>query len=117
MALIVALTVLIGVGPAAADSAVNYLDGSFSDAFNIGGSGLTAFVFYNDLDPPDIFVHAVTPFADLLQVSLLGVAGYAFYLKFEGVSGVYDQYGVYACTGFSNQLCNVSGVKRATLLL
>ena len=114
--LVVALTVLIAVGPAVADSSVDYLDGAFSNVFDLGG-GLHAFVFYNDLEPPDIFVHAVDLFANLLPVSLLGVNGYAFYLKFEGVNQGFDQYGVFACTSFFNQVCNVNGVRQATLFL
>ncbi|HMH50743.1 MAG TPA: hypothetical protein VK548_10950 [Candidatus Acidoferrum sp.] len=116
--LVVALSVLIGVvGPAAADSFGHYLDGSESDVFNLGGGGY-ALVFYNDLNPPEIYIHAFNSFANLLLVSLLGVNGYVFHLQFEGVTqGGFDQYGVYACTGFSNQICNVSGVRRGTLFL
>ena len=114
--LVVTLCVLAGVGSAGADSTVNYPDGSLSDAFNLGG-GTYAFVFYNDLNPPDIFVHAVNSFANLLQVSLLGINGYAFFLRFEGCNQWFQQYGVYACTSPFGQTCTVSGVRRGTLFL
>ena len=114
--LIVALSVLIGVGPATANSTGNYLDGSLSDVFPLGG-GQHAFVFYNDLNPPDIFVHAVDFSANLLLVSVLGINGYVFFLKFEGFNQGFRQYGVYSCTSPLGQTCNVSGVRRGTLFL
>ena len=118
--LVVTLCVLAGVGSAGADSTASYLDGSLSDAFNLGG-GTYAFVFYNDLNPPDIFVHAVNAFTNLLFVSLptaTGVVnGYAFFLSFEGFNQGFRQYGVYACVSFSNQVCNVNGFRRGTFFL
>jgi len=114
--LIVALCFFGGVGSAAADSTVNYPDGSVSLAFNLGG-GTIAFVFENDLNPPDIFIHAVNAFANLQQVSLQSFNGFAFFLSFEGFNQGFRQYGVYACTGFSNQTCNVSGTRRGTFFL
>ena len=113
--LIIALGVLIGAGPAVADSTVNYPDGSSSLALDLGG-GAQAFVFFNDLVPPDVFVHAVDSFANLFQVTLNpgGFNGFAIFLGFEGFNQGFRQYGVYTCTGFSNQTCNVSGVRRGS---
>jgi len=119
--LIAALGILGGFGSAMADSTVLYLDGSRSDALNLGfGYG---FVFYNDLVPPDIFVHVINGSANFLSngVSLSTnsgpVSGFAFFLSFEGFNGGFKQYGVYACVSFSNQTCTVNGTRRGTLFL
>ena len=115
VSLIVGLCVLIGVGPAAA-SEVNYLDGSSSLAIDLG-NGL-AFVFFNDLVPPDIFIHAVDFFADLLPVSLNNTFnGSAFHLRFEGFNQGFTQYGVYTCNTSNLVSCNVSSTRLDTFFL
>src|ERR1700694_2738901 len=88
--LIVALCFLGGVGSAAADSTVNYLDGSSSLALNLG-SGAHAFVFFNDLRPPDIFIHPINVSANLQQVSLNQFDAFGIYLAFETVNGNFHQ--------------------------
>jgi hypothetical protein len=123
MGLIAALGILASFAPAMADSTVFYLDGSRSDAlsFNFG----YAFVFYNDLNPPDIFIHVINNngFANFVANGVtLGtnsgsVFGYSFFLSFEGFNGGFRQYGVYACVGFSNQTCSVNGTRRGPLFL
>lgn len=115
--LIVALCFLGGVGSAAADSTVNYPDGSSSLALNLG-SGAHAFVFFNDLRPPDIFIHPIDFSANLLQVTLNNTfTGFGIYLAFEAVNGNFNQYGVFTCLSFSSQTCNISGVRRGTFFI
>jgi hypothetical protein len=117
VSLIVAMCVLMGVGPAAADSNVDYPDGSRSQVFNLG-NGDHAFVFFNDLRPPDIFIHSVDFFANLVSVNLSGFVGFAYWLQFEGINQGFTQYGVYTCNTSNNRLsCNVSGTRRGTLFL
>src|SRR6266849_10206751 len=90
--LIVALCFLGGVGSAAADSTVNFPDGSSSMALNLGG-GTHALVFFNDLRPPDIFIHPIDFSANLLQVNLNNsFTGFGIQLVFEGVNGNFNQY-------------------------
>ena len=116
--LIVALCFLGGVGSAAADSTVNYLDGSSSLALDLNpGTGQHAFVFFNDLRPPDIFIHPINLSANLLGVSLNSFNGFGIELVFETVSGNFNLYGVYTCLSFSFQTCNISGVRRGTFAL
>jgi hypothetical protein len=118
--LFVALSVVAGVGLAAADSIVNYNDGgSFSQAIYLGGNGLHAFVFGTKFNPPDYYIHAVDTFANLLQVTLgnNGFPGFAFYLFFEGTSGGFRVYGVYSCIGFSSQTCFVSNNRRGSFFI
>ena len=115
--LIVALCFLGGVGSAAADSSVNFLGGSSSLALNLG-SGQHGFVFFNDLRPPDIFVHPIDFNANLLQVSVNNTfTGFGIQLVFETVNGNFNQYGVFVCPSFSFQTCNISGVRRGSLFL
>ena len=122
--LIVALCVLGGVGSAAADSTVNYRFGSSSLAINLCPSlvpsclGQHAFVFFNDLNPPDIFIHPIDFVANLLQVTLANTfTGFAIQLVFEGFNQGFRQYGVFTCVAFSNQTCNVSSVRRGTFFI
>jgi hypothetical protein len=114
--LLVALCVVIGVGTAAADSRVNYVDGSVSQVFNLGG-GQHAFVFFDNPGDGDIFIHPVNFSADLLSVSLNNFNAFAIWLDFEGPAGQFLQYGVYTCTSPAGQTCTVSGVRRGTLFL
>jgi hypothetical protein len=113
--LIVTLGILIGVGSAPA-SDLFYPDGSRSQVFNLG-NGQLAFVFFNDLVPPDIFVHPVDFFGDLVAVSLNGLVGFGFWLSFEGVTQGLQQYGVYSCNSSNRLSCSVSGTRRGTLFL
>lgn len=117
ISLMVVLCVVIGVGPAAA-SDVNYPDGSSSLAIDLGG-GVHAFVFFNDLVPPDIFIHPVNSFADLVQVNLSGFVGFAIFLSFEGFTPEgFQQFGVFTCnTSQSFVACDVSGIRRGTFFL
>src|SRR5688572_3767200 len=97
--LIVMMAVVIGVGPAAADSTLNYPDTSRSQAINLGG-GQHAFVFFDIPGDNDIFVHPVDFSANLLFVSLSQTFfGFAIWLDFEGFNGGALQYGVYTCNG------------------
>ena len=115
--LLVTLCVLVGVGPAAADSTVNYRFGASSLALNLG-NGLHAFVFFDDLIPPDIYIHPVDFFANLLQVTLNNTfTGFAIQLVFENFNQGFRQYGVYTCVSFSFQTCNVSSVRRGTFFI
>jgi hypothetical protein len=75
-------------------------------------------VFFNDLTPaPDIFIHPVGFPANLLQVSLNVFTGFAIYLRFERFNGGFREYGVYTCTSFSSQTCNVTTVRRGTFII
>jgi hypothetical protein len=115
--LIVALCFLGGVGSAAADSTVNYPDGSSSLALNLGG-GAHAFVFFNDLRPPDIFIHPIDINANLLAVRLNNTFdAFGIYLAFETVNGNFNQYGVFTCLSFSFQTCNISSTRRGTFFI
>jgi len=115
--LIVALSFLGGVGSAAADSTVNYLDGSSSLALNLG-SGAHALVFFNDLRPPDIFIHPMDFSANLLQVTLNNsFTGFGILLSFEGTNGNFNQYGVFTCLSFAFQTCNISSVRRGSFFI
>ena len=117
ISLIVALCFLGGVGSAAADSTINFLDGSTSLALNLG-SGAHAFVFFNDLKPPDIFAHPIDVNANLLQVTLNNTfTGFGIEFIFEGVNGNFNQYGVFLCPSFSSQTCNISSVRRGTFFI
>lgn len=117
VSLMVVLCVLIGVGQAAASS-VDYPDGSSSLAINLGG-GENAFVFLNDLLPqPDIFIHPVNSFGDLVSVNLSGFIGFAIYLAFEGTTpGGLQQYGVFTCSVSNLVFCNVTSTRRGTFFL
>jgi hypothetical protein len=96
--LIVTLSVVIGIGSAAADSTVNYPDTSRSQAIDLGG-GQHAFVFFDIPGDNDIFIHPVTFAANLLLVNLQGFVGFAIWLDFEGFNGQFMQFGVYTCNG------------------
>jgi hypothetical protein len=113
--LIVMMSVVIGVGPAAADSFVTYPDNSKSQAINLGG-GQHAFVFFDIPGDNDIFVHPVDFAANLLLVSLQGFGGYAIWLNFEGFNAGYMQFGVYTCAGPAPTSCGF-GNRRGTFLL
>lgn len=118
VSLMVVLCVVIGVGQAAA-SEVRYLDGSDSLAINLG-NGSHAFVFANDLIPPDYFIHIVDFFADLRPENLVANTfnGTAFHLVFEGISQGLMQYSVYSCLISVNRFsCSVSGTFRGSLFL
>lgn len=115
--LIVAMAVMIGAGPAAADSTVNYPDNSRSQALDLG-SGQHGFVFFDIPGDNDIFVHPVTFGANLLFVALSQTfTGFAFWLDFEGFNSGYLQYGVYACSGTPPCAFGNPPVRRGTLLL
>lgn len=115
--LIVVSCVLIGVGPAAASS-VSYPDGSASVVFNLG-NGVLAFVFLNDLVPPDLFIHAVNSFGDLVPVNLSGFIGSAIFLSFEDFTTTPGllKFGVYTCNTGNPVVCNVPNILRGTLFL
>ena len=116
VALFVAVCVVIGVGfgQAAADSTVNYPDGSSSLAVNLG-SGLHAFVFFDNPGDGDVFIHPIDFVANLLPVTLNNTFNaFAFWLDFEGFNGGFRQYGVYTCTATNGVVCNVSGIRRGT---
>jgi hypothetical protein len=115
VSLLFALCILIGVGPAAASN-VNYPDGTSSLAINLG-NGQHAFVFFNNLVPPDIFIHSVGFFADLVSVQLSSFVGFAFWLEFEGFNQGFQQFGVYTCNTSNLVSCNVSGTRRGTFFL
>lgn len=111
---LVACSVLIAVGPAAADSDVFYPDGSESLALNLG-SGTRVFAFLNDID--NIFIHAIDGFADLNRVNFDGFFASAFFLDFEGFNQGYLQYGVYTCPNANFFSCVVPGNRRGTVFL
>jgi hypothetical protein len=106
--LFVTLCIVASVGSAGADSDVRYPDGNESLAIFLGG-GVQAFILFDNEGDGDIFIHAVTSFANLAQVSFDGFFGFAYWFNFRGRSfsgcNVYD---VYRCTGFSSQICNVN---------
>ena len=114
--LIVALgIILISVGPAAADSFIEYPDSTVSRVVALGG-GSHGFVLFDFAGDFDIFVHPVNAFSDLQGVSLAGFVGFALWLDFEGTTpGGLLVYGVYTCTG-SPFSCSF-GSRRGTLLL
>ena len=113
--LIVTFCVLIGIGPAAADSNLTYPDGTTSLAVNLGG-GQHAFVLFDNPGDRDIFVHPVDFNANLLFVSFGNTLdGFGIWLDFEGVNQGFLQYGVYTCNG-SAQSC-LFGNRRGTLFL
>jgi hypothetical protein len=113
--LIVTFCVLIGIGPAAADSNLTYPDGTTSLAINLGG-GQHIFVLFDNPGDHDIFVHPVDFAANLLLVSVNNTFnGFGLWLDFEGVNQGFLQYGVYVCTG-SAQSCSF-GNRRGTLFL
>lgn len=116
--LIVTFGILISVGPAAAvDSSVLYPDDSSSLALRIG-SGLYAFVFFDDAGDFDIFIHPIDSFAELLFVTLASTfTGWAFWLDFEGFSGGLEVYGVYRCPVADFVGCTVSPVRVGSFLL
>src|SRR5712691_9431450 len=115
--LIVALCFFGSVGSAAADSSVNFLGGASSLALNLG-SGAHAFVFFDDLRPPDIFIHPIDFSANLLQVTLNNAfTAFGIELVFEGVNGNFNQYGVFTCLSFSFQTCTISSVRRGTFFI
>ena len=116
MGLIVTLCVLTGVGLAAADSSVTYPDTSSSLALNLGG-GVIVFVAFDNPGDHDIVIHAVNSFANLTQVFLNTLPGFAFWLDFEGTNGPFLQYGVYNCTSPVGQTCTVGGTRRGTLFI
>jgi hypothetical protein len=113
--IIVAICLFIGVGSAAADSRVRYNDGSFSDAYFLGSSGLSAFVFYDIAGDGDIFIHAINALSNLLPVSVFGVPGYGFWFDFRGSSGGCLVYDVFSCTSPVGQVCTVSGTYRGSV--
>lgn len=116
--LLVACCTLIAVGPAAADSTVNYPDGSSSLALNLG-SGLHAFVFFDTPGDGDIFIHPIDFAANLLQVTLNSTfPAFAIWLDFEGDNGNFRQFGVYTCLSPPNpNFCNVPSVRRGTFFI
>ncbi|MGH7338930.1 MAG: hypothetical protein ACREKH_00405 [Candidatus Rokuibacteriota bacterium] len=116
--LLVLCCVLVAVGPAAAvDSEVLYPDDSTSLALRIG-SGLYAFVFFDDAGDFDIFIHPIDSFAELLFVSLASTfTGWAFWLDFEGFSGGFEVYGVYRCPVADFIGCTVSPLRVGSLFL
>jgi hypothetical protein len=115
--LIVTLSIVIGIGSAAADSTVVYPDDSRSQAIDLGG-GQHAFVFFDIPGDNDIFIHPVTFGANLLLVNLQGFLGYAIWLDFEGFNGGFMQFGVYTCAGTS-QSCGFGNppIRRGTFFL
>ena len=113
--LIVALGILVSVGPAAADSNLTYPDGTTSLVVNLGG-GQHAFVLFDNPGDRDIFVHPVDFGSNLLFVTLnQSFNGYGIWLDFEGTNQGFLQYGVYTCNG-SSQSCTF-GNRRGTLFL
>jgi hypothetical protein len=116
--LIVAVSVFVGVGSAAADSAVtNYGDGASSLMLNLGG-GVHAAVHGNDFAPPDFFIHGEDPLANFAGLSLNGFPGFAIALFFEGFTGSgARQYGIYTCVTLSGQTCTVSGTRRGSFFV
>ena len=114
--LIVAVCVLMGVGQAAADSNLNYPDGTFSEVINLGG-GQHAFVLFDNPGDRDIFVHPVDFSGNLLFVNVNNTfMGFGLWLDFEGQTNQgFLQYGVYVCAG-SSQSCSF-GNRRGTLFL
>ena len=115
VSLIVAVSVVIGVGSAAADSNLTYPDSSRSLAIDLGG-GQHAFVFFDIPGDNDIFVHPVNFAATLLQVTVNQTfTGFALWLDFEGFNGQFMQFGVYTCTGVQTS-CSF-GARRGTFFL
>jgi hypothetical protein len=115
VSLIAALSVLVAVGAASANSTVNYPDNTRSQALDLGG-GRHAFVLFDIPGDNDIFVHPIDVFADLLLVSVNNTfTGYALWLDFEGFNGDLMQFGVYTCSG-SSAGCAFGG-RRGTLFL
>ena len=117
VSLIVALGILISIGPAAADSDLTYPDGTTSKVINLGG-GQHAFVLFDNPGDDDIFVHPVDFIANLLAVTLslsFNTNGFGYWLDFEGINQGFLQYGVYVCVGVS-QSCSFSN-RRGTLFL
>jgi hypothetical protein len=119
--LTVMLCVLTGVGLAAADSTVNYPNNpapnnSLSLTISMGG-GVLAFVFIDNGGSHDIFAQVVNGAGNLAQVTFNQFSAFAFWFKFEGLNQGYMQYGIYSCVAPSGQTCNVSSVRRGTLLL
>jgi hypothetical protein len=116
--LIVAVSVVIGVGSAAADSTLTYPDTSRSQAINLGG-GQHAFVFFDIPGDNDIFVHPVDFSANLLFVSLSQTFnGFGIWLDFEGFNSGFMQFGVYTCTGVQTS-CGFGNpaIRRGTFFL
>jgi len=113
--LIVACGVLVSVGLAAADSSLDYPDGSKSQAINLG-NGQHAFVFFDIPGDNDIFVHPVDFNANLLFVNVNNTfSGFALWLDFEGFNQGFMQFGVYTCNGVPTS-CSF-GSRRGTLFL
>jgi hypothetical protein len=113
--LIVTFCVLIGIGPAAADSFLNFPDGTSSQVINLGG-GQHVFVLFDNPGDGDIFVHPVDFNANLLFLNFSSTLnGFGIWLDFEGVNQGFLQYGVYTCNG-SAQSCTF-GSRRGTLFL
>jgi hypothetical protein len=110
--LLVTLCVVAGVGTAAADSFMNYTDGSKSQAINLGTFGTNAFVFFDNFNTGDgdIFVHAANGAGNLvfIQISNTPFQGWGLFLDFEGTQGGFLRYGVYGCLGVQTS-CNFSG--------
>lgn len=117
--LLVTLCVVAGVGTAAADSFMNYPDGSRSQAINLGTLGTNAFVFFDTAGSGDgdIFVHAVNSAGNLVFIQIVNTpfSGWGLFLDFEGFNGPFAQYGVRGCQGIQTS-CNFSG-RLGTLLL
>lgn len=107
ISLIVALCFLGGVGTAAADSFMNFPDGSHSDAINLGTFGTNAFVFYDFPGDDDIFVHAVNGAGNLvfIQITNSPFQGWGLWLDFDGFSGSFLRYRVHGCLGTQTN-CN-----------
>ena len=115
VSLIVAVCILMGVGPAGADSNLTYPDGTSSQAINLGG-GQHIFVLFDNSGTRNIFVHPVDFSANLLLVSVNPTfVGFGLWLNFEGVNQGFLQYGVYVCTGSSTSCA--FGNRRGTLFL
>ena len=105
--LIVTLCFAAGIGTAAADSFMNYPDGSRSEAVNLFTFGTNAFIFYDYPGDDDILVHAVNGAGNLefIQVTGTSFQGWGLWLDFDGFSGSFLRYRVHGCLGTQTS-CN-----------
>jgi hypothetical protein len=99
--LLVTLCVVAGVGTAAADSFLNYPDGTHDDVINLGIFGTNAFVLYDFPGDDDIFVHAVNGAGNLvfIQINNTPFQGWGLWLDQDGTSGSFLRYRVHGCLG------------------